>query len=273
MKLKSHRWWDHTTRDFAALDMEKIVAVLPVGAVEQHGPHLPVKVDAAINAAIVEAALQRMPADLPVLVLPMMPVGKSNEHLAFPGTLTLSHQTLLSLWLDICESVARTGCRKIIVFNSHGGQPQVIDILCREMRVRHGVFAVNAMWARMTNLGDLYDAAERRHGIHAGEVETSVMMHIDGDFVDLKHAANFEPLSVSLEASGGLLMPEGAGVGFGWQMQDLHPSGAAGNAAAADAQRGATTLARAADAFVKLCEEMIAYPLERIVKTTAYSDV
>lgn len=273
MKLKSHRWWDHSTRDFAALDMEKIVAVLPVGAVEQHGPHLPVKVDAAINAAIVEAALARMPADLPVLVLPMTAVGKSNEHTAFPGTLTLSHQTLSSLWLDICESVARTGCRKIIVFNSHGGQPQLIDVVCREMRVRHGVFAVNAMWARMTDLGDLYEASERRHGIHAGEVETSVMMHIDGPFVDMTHAADFVPLSVTLEKSGGLLMPEGAGVGFGWQMQDIHPSGAAGNAAKADARRGATTVDRAADAFVKLCKEVIAYPLDRIVKTTAYSDV
>ena len=109
--LKSHWWWDLTTRDFAALDMSGIVAVLPVGAVEQHGPHLPVRVDAAINAGIVARAVDLMAPDFPALVLPAMPVGKSNEHLAFPGTLSLSCETLARLWYEIGESVFRAGCR------------------------------------------------------------------------------------------------------------------------------------------------------------------
>ena len=245
--------------------------MLPVGAVEQHGPHLPVKVDAAINAGIVEAAVALMAPELPVLVLPMMPVGKSNEHLAYPGTLTLSHKTLYRLWLEIGESVARAGCRRLILFNSHGGQPQVIDIVCRELRVRHGVFAVNAMWSSMTAKSDLFSEGELKHGIHGGEVETSVMLHLHAGLVEMGEARDFVPLSRELEATGGILTPEGA-VGFGWMAQDLDPSGAMGDAASADAARGAILVERAARALVQLCTEVAAYPLERVTNTTIYSD-
>jgi creatinine amidohydrolase len=270
MHLKSHWWWDYSAREFHEFDMAQMVAVLPVGAVEQHGPHLPVRVDAAINAGIVERAVALMPPDLPVLVLPMTAVGKSNEHTAFPGTLTLSHETLFRLWYELGESVHRAGCRKLIIFNSHGGQPQVIDIVCRELRVQHGMFAVNAMWARMTKKDDLFSASELKHGIHGGENETSVMLHLHPDLVDMSHAGNFVPLSVGIEKSGGILTPEGA-VGFGWQAQDLEPSGACGNAAAADAERGAITVERAAAALVQLCREVVAYPLDRVTQTTMYT--
>src|ERR1700759_3279359 len=119
MALKSRWWWDLTTRDFANVDMSRIVALQPVGAVEQHGPHLPVRVDAAINAGIVARALEMASDDLPLLALPSLPVGKSTEHIAFPGTLSLSYETLGRLWYEIGESMHRAGCRKIIFFNSH----------------------------------------------------------------------------------------------------------------------------------------------------------
>lgn len=269
MKLKSHYWWDLSTREFAELDMSRIVAVQPVGAVEQHGPHLPVRVDAAINAGIVGRAVEAMADDLPVLILPMLPVGKSNEHLAYPGTLSVSYDTLARLWIDIGESVFRAGCRKIIFFNSHGGQPQVMEIVCRELRVRHGMLAVSCSWFHVTKTDDLYSESELRHGIHAGESETSVMLHLHPDLVEMDHAGNFVPASVEMEDAGGLLTPEGA-VGFGWQIQDLQPSGACGNAAAADAKRGATTVARAADALVRLCTEVAAFPLDRVTQETAF---
>jgi creatinine amidohydrolase len=269
MHLKSHWWWDYSAREFHDFDMEKMVAILPVGAVEQHGPHLPVRVDAAINAGIVERAVAQMPPDLPVLVLPMTAVGKSNEHTAYPGTLTFSHETLFRMWYELGESVHRAGCRKLIIFNSHGGQPQVIDIVCRELRVKHGMFAVNAMWSRMTKKDDLFNASELKHGIHGGENETSVMLHLHPDLVDMSHAANFEPLSVRIEKAGGILTPEGA-VGFGWQAQDLEPSGACGNAAAADAERGAITVDRAVAALLELCREVVDFPLSRMTQTTMY---
>jgi creatinine amidohydrolase len=261
--LPSHYWWDLTTRDFAALDMSQVVAVQPIAAVEQHGPHLPVSVDATINAGLVEATVALMPAACPALVLPMQSVGKSNEHEAFPGTLSLSYETLTRLWLDIGASVHRAGCRKIIFFNSHGGQVQVMEIVCRELRVRHGMLAVGASWNGMINMDDLFDPAERRHGIHGGAIETSAMLHLHPQLVDMSRAQDFVPLSVALEAGGGLLVPEG-GVGFGWQSQDLHASGACGNAAAADAVRGEILVARAAQALLGLVDEVAAFPLAHL---------
>ncbi len=103
-----------TTREFAALDHERVIAVLPVGSIEQHGPHPPLGVDSAINEAILRRALELIPPTLPVTVLPMTYVGKSDEHLAFAGTLTLSAETLIRVWTEIGESVARTGIRKLV---------------------------------------------------------------------------------------------------------------------------------------------------------------
>jgi creatinine amidohydrolase len=270
MNLKSHWWWDLSVKNFAELDMASTVAILPVAAVEQHGPHLPVRVDSAINAAIVARAVEQMPPDMPVLVLPMVAIGKSNEHQAFPGTLSVSYETLGRYWFEIGESVLRTGCRKMIFFNSHGGQPQLIDIVCRELRVRHEMFVVNAMWSRMTKKDNLFDAHELQHGIHGGEVETSMMLHLHGDLVDMKQAANFVPYSVEIERQGGMLTPEGK-IGYGWQTQDLEASGACGDATASDPKRGAIVVDRAAQALLQLCREVIAFPLERITSKTNYS--
>jgi creatinine amidohydrolase len=270
MTLKSRYWWDLSTRDFAALDMSKIVALQPVGAVEQHGPHLPVRVDAAINEGIVHRAISLMPSDLPVLVLPPMTVGKSNEHLAFPGTLSFSYETLARMWTEIGESVHRAGCTRIVYFNSHGGQPQIMDIVCRELRVKLGMLAVGCSWFRTVDSSDLFGAEERQHGIHAGQSETSVMLHLHPNLVDMTKAENFVPLSVKLEKAGAMLTPEGA-VGFGWQMQDLQPAGAAGNAAAGDAAIGRELVERAAKALVRLLDEVTEFPMATLTAHTAYA--
>lgn len=265
----SRWWWDLSTREFAGLDMASLVAIQPVGAVEQHGPHLPVRVDAAINAGIVARAVELMPAELPALVLPMLPVGKSNEHHAFPGTLSLSYDTLARVWYEVGESVHRAGCRRIIFFNSHGGQPQVMEIVCRELRVKLGMLAVGCSWFRAIDASDLFDAGERRHGIHGGEAETSVMLHLHPDLVAMDHAIDFVPRSVEMARANALLTAEGP-VGFGWQTQDLHPAGACGNAAAADAARGCQQVERAAKALVQLCAEATAFPLASLTDRTVY---
>src|SRR3712207_28681 len=147
MTVQPRRYWHElTTKDFASLDTERAIAVLPVGAIEQHGPHLPVSVDSAINEGIIRRAVELMPPDLPALVLPMLPVGKSNEHQAFPGTLTVSAETLIRLWTEVGESVYRAGIRKLVFFNSHGGQPQIMDIVARDLRVRRSMFVVACSW-------------------------------------------------------------------------------------------------------------------------------
>jgi creatinine amidohydrolase len=159
----------------------------------------------------------------------------------------------------------------LLIFNSHGGQPQVMEIVMRELRVRLGMLAVGCTWGGITALDDLFDAAERRHGIHGGAIETSAMLHLHRDLTRMEHAADFAPLSVAMEADGGLLTPEGA-TGFGWAAQDLHPMGVSGDASAADAARGALLVERAARALVRLTAEVSAFPLERLTERTAFHD-
>ena len=119
---KSRFWADLSTREFAQLDPARTVAVLPLGATEQHGPHLPLSVDQVLVDGIIANALPRLPDDLPVLVLPTQQVGYSPEHARFDGTLTLSAPTVIANWTEVGECVARAGLKKLLLFNSHGGQ-------------------------------------------------------------------------------------------------------------------------------------------------------
>ncbi len=265
----SRWWWDLSTRDFATMDMGAVVAILPVGAVEQHGPHLPVRTDAAISAGIVARAVALMPDDLPALVLPALPIGKSDEHLAYPGTLTLPYDLLGRVWFEVARSAWRAGVRKILLWNAHGGQVALMDIVCRQLRIDLGMLALGVSWFRAIDTADLYSAQERRHGIHGGESETSVMLHLHPGLVRMEHAADFRPCTIDLAEAGGHLMPEGR-IGFGWQAQDIHPAGVAGNAAAADADRGAAEVERAAQALVRIAAEMAAAPLSMLADRTAF---
>jgi creatinine amidohydrolase len=234
-----------------------------VAAIEQHGPHLPVEVDARINEGVLRRALELMPDDLPVTVLPAMPVGKSNEHTAFPGTLSLSAETLIRLWTEIGDSVARAKIRKLVLFNSHGGQPQVADIVARDLRVRHGMFVVTANCYALGKPPGMFPEDELKHGIHGGTVETSMMLHLRRDLVKMDKARNFVPLSATMEREYEILAPEGK-VGFGWQTQDLNPHGACGNAAAADAERGAQLVDHYARRLIQLLREIDRFPLSTL---------
>lgn len=254
-------WQDMAWPAFTALPAST-VAVLPVGAIEQHGPHLPVYVDSCINQELLDRALATAPADLDIVALPLQAVGKSNEHLAFPGTLSLSNTTLTALLLDLGDSVARAGVRRLILLNSHGGQPQVLDVVARELRIRHGMLAVNAAWYSMGMPPGLFAPDELHHGIHGGELETSLMLHLRPDLVDMTKAADFRSLSQDMEGDFTLLSPEGK-FGFGWQTQDLNPAGAVGNAAAADAERGRILAEAAVARFHELAREVARFPLER----------
>jgi creatinine amidohydrolase len=167
------------------------------------------------------------------------------------------------------ESVHRAGCRRLILFNSHGGQIHSLGIACRSLRVRFGMLAVACSWFRAIELDDLFSAREIRHGIHAGEIETSLMLHLMPERVAMARADDFVPISVAIEESNSMLTAEG-GVGFGWQAQDLHPSGASGNAAAADAARGKEVCERAARALVRLIEDAAAFDLDRFGVPTIY---
>jgi creatinine amidohydrolase len=258
-------WADMKTGDFASLDTARTVAVLPVAAMEQHGPHLPLSVDACINAGVLAAALALLADDEPVLVLPPQNLGKSEEHIRFPGTLTIPADILARQWGEIGDCVARTGIRKLLFFNSHGGNPPVMDIVARDLRVRHGMLAVMANWYDLVPLENWFGAAELRDGIHGGEVETSVMLYLRPDLVDMAGAADFESSAAAMRGEFDLLSPTGR-PSYSWETQDLNPSGAVGNAAAADAARGRAVVAAAAEGLAKLLREMLRAEVDRLIR-------
>ena len=255
-------WRDLAWPEFQGLDAERTVAILPVAAVEQHGPHLPVGVDDFINEGVVAAAMKLMPDS--VLVLPASHVGKSNEHLAFPGTLSFRAETLIAMWTEIGECVHRAGIRKFVMLNSHGGQPQIMEIVARDLRVRLGMFAVAAGLSALNTARGLFTPLEGRHGIHAGANETSQMMHLRPTLVREEARKDFVPASIGIEAEFSLLRAEAAGVSFGWQSQDLHASGACGDATDSDARRGRLVVESKAENVARLVEEVVRFDLDRL---------
>ncbi|MBV8661923.1 MAG: creatininase family protein [Hyphomicrobiales bacterium] len=263
--LPTKFWAEMTWRDFQGADMSKVVAVLPVAAIEQHGPHLPVGVDTFINQGYLERAIQRLPEDLPVLFLPVQAIGKSNEHIEFPGTLTLSAETITRAWIEIGESVARAGCRRLIFVNSHGGNVPIIDIVARELRVRRRMLAVHASWSRFGYPEGLFSARERTYGIHGGDAETSLMLAFRPETVRMAEARDFVSLAETMSNEFQQLhvtQPNG----FGWMSNDVNEFGAVGEADKATAAKGEAAAERGADAFVALLREVAAFDLARLGK-------
>ncbi|WP_136645340.1 creatininase family protein [Tabrizicola sp. YIM 78059] len=260
-----HRLWaDFTARDFAALPRDRLIAVLPVGAIEQHGPHLPFGVDQAILDGIIAATIPLLPDDLPALILPTLPVGKSDEHSAFPGTLTFSAATLIAMWSEIGDSVARAGVRKLVILNSHGGQIAPMDIVARDLRLRHGMLVVAANWFAMGMPPGLFTPEEERFGIHAGDIETSVMRALHPDLVRMDHARDFRPLVADLGTRHLGLTPAGK---LAWAAQDMHPAGACGNASLATAEKGRQVIDHAARQIVTLLQEVDRMQLDHLSRS------
>ena len=261
--LPTKFWAEMSWRDFAGTDMSKVVAVLPVAAIEQHGPHLPVGVDMFINEGYLARAVSRIPGDMPVLILPVQAIGKSNEHTEYPGTLTFSMETVTRAWTEIGDSVARAGCRKLIFMNSHGGNVPVIDAVVRELRVRHRMLAVHAGWHRLGYPADMFSAVERAHGIHAGDAETSLMLAFRPNTVRMSEARNFVSSAIAIEKEFRHLRVTQP-IGFGWMSSDLNEFGAAGDAANATAAKGEACADNGADEFLDLLRDVLAFDLARL---------
>jgi creatinine amidohydrolase len=271
MNIQSRFWADLSTRDFAQLDKARTIAVLPVAATEQHGPHLPLCVDTALVDGVVAAALPQLAADLSVLFLPTQAVGLSPEHQCFAGTLTLSAQTVIRLWTEIGESVARVGIRKLVLLNSHGGQVGVTDIVARDLRARLDMLVYSVNWFNLPlgpEVEGQFSAEEHRFGIHAGEIETSMMLALSPAQVNMAHARNFASSSQQ-RAKKFAILGNGKSAKLGWQMQDYNPAGAVGNAAAATADKGRAVLQAAGQALARLLAELDQLPPDTLVNTTS----
>ncbi|MDR2154804.1 MAG: creatininase family protein, partial [Burkholderiaceae bacterium] len=227
----SRRWSELTTADFARIDLTRAIAVLPLGATEQHGPHLPLSVDTDLAEGIITASIAALPPDLPVLFLPLQPVGYSPEHSAFAGTLSLRADTVIRLWSDIAESVVASGVKKLTLFNTHGGNVGLLDVVARDLRRRFGVLVYSVNWfdlpLKTPAGGDAlarFSPEELRFGVHGGQVETALMLALKPELARMAEARVLASSSET-RARDFPILGNGKSARLAWMAQDLHPSG------------------------------------------------
>jgi creatinine amidohydrolase len=256
-------WADMTWRDFERADMSKVIAVLPVAAVEQHGPHLPLGVDCFVNEGWVGRAAAALPSDLQVLFLPVQTVGVSGEHTGFPGTLALSIETAVRAWTDIGDSVARTGCRKLVVLNSHGGNVAAIEAVTLRLRMRWRMLAVHASWRRLGYPDGLFSSREMAHGVHGGDSETSLTLAFRPELVRADEVRDFPSAAEIIERDFALLRAKPP-LGFAWAASDLNPEGAVGEADKASAEKGERAIAYGVERLIALLRDIHAFDLARL---------
>lgn len=258
MTIQTAAWldWEHlTTTDLAGGLPQTAVALLPVAAVEQHGPHLPLGTDAILTDAVVAAARSAGVSDATVLRLPTQRVGLSPEHTAYPGTLSLDAETVIAAWSAIGASAARAGVSKLVILNGHGGQTGLVDVVATRLRSEHGMTVVRATTFRL--LGHAVDlgAREARYGLHGGLLETSMMLAAAPELVRRQAVADFGNAAETWEKAFSALEGEGA-TGLGWMAQDLNPAGVTGNAAAATAELGERIIGAMAARLVAVIEDL-----------------
>ena len=232
-------------RDWAEIDWPGVeagaagrwIAVLPLAATEQHGPHLPLETDVMIGNAYLARVRELLPANIPATFLPLQPVGISTEHIDFPGTRTLSTEAALRSWTTLGESVAQAGIKKLVMVTSHGGNSAAMTLVAQDLRARRGMLAVTTSWSRFGVPEGLFPPDEVRHGIHGGAVETSIMLARYEQHVRREAIENFPSSAGAFETEFRWLSTQRPAP-FAWQAQDLNPCGAVGDATLASAEKG-----------------------------------
>lgn len=235
--------WIPDSRNFAylnwkqvdALPRESTLLVLPTAAIEQHGHHLPLATDTLINNFLLGRALEKLPPEMPVYALPPVCYGKSNEHIGFPGTLSVSSSTFMAVLRDLGSSVAKAGFRKLVLYNTHGGNTALIDVMARDLRAEFGLRTFTLQGSGGLQHEGL-SAQERAYGFHAGEVETALLLAAAPELVDrAAYTSNY----IADVAEPKLLRPENAPATFAWLTADIAPSGVMGDPRPATAESGA----------------------------------
>jgi creatinine amidohydrolase len=248
-------WIDIHWPDISGAAPARWIAVLPLAATEQHGPHLPVGTDILIAQAYLTRVREILAAVIPATFLPLQPVGISTEHIDYPGTLTLPAETALRSWMALGTSIARAGIKKLVMVTSHGGNAAAMSLVAQDLRARYGLLVVSTGWARFGAPEGLFSGEELRHGIHGGAVETSIMLARYPEQVRVEAIADFRPASIAMEKDYRWLAAHRPAP-FAWQAQDLHASGAAGDAAQASAEKGQLLLDHGAAAFCELLADV-----------------
>lgn len=256
--------WIPDTRNFAylnwkqvdALPRESTLLVLPTAAIEQHGHHLPLATDTLINNLLLGHALAKIPPELSVYALPPVHFGKSNEHIGFPGTLSLSSSTFMAVLRDLGSSLAKAGFQKLVLYNTHGGNVSLIDVMARDLRAEFGLRTFALCGSGGIKFEGL-SAQERAYGFHAGEVETSLLLASVPELVDRSaYTANY----IADVAKPELLLPENGPATFAWLTCDIAPSGVMGDPRPASAESGAKWLEEASTRLAAALQAMISYP-------------
>lgn len=257
-------WQELTSAEAGHLAASDPVVILPVAAVEQHGPHLPLSTDLEIGLGLVAEAFRQLPEEVPARLLPPLAVGASREHREMPGTLTLPAGLLEELLVELGGSVARAGVRRLVVVNSHGGNQAVVERAALRLRATHGLLVVKAFYPRFPSPPDpLFTDAEWRHGLHGGAVETSLMLHLRPDLVKMDRIVPATSLGETLEEAGSRIGPQGA-VPFAWLARDLTDTGVTGDPALASAAAGAKLLSHYGGVLAEVIRDARAFPLERL---------
>lgn len=210
--------------------------VWPFGAVEQHGPQLPLGTDGLFADAILDRVLSRLDAALPVWRLPLQSFGFSPEHQGFSGTITLPAELLIAQVVAVGGQLAAAGFQRLLLFNAHGGQIALLQVAARQLRAAHPAMAVLPcfLWSGPEGVAELLPEPERSQGLHAGLAETSLMLNLAPQLVGEQRPVDGRlreppPAGWSLEGA----VPEA------WLTRDLSRCGVIGDAREASAGLGA----------------------------------
>ncbi|NNM34817.1 MAG: creatininase family protein [Gemmatimonadetes bacterium] len=259
------RWQDRTASEVESLSRRDPVCVLPLAAIEQHGPHLPLSTDLEIGVGILREALDHLDADVPLAVLPVQSVGASREHGRFPGTLSLDDHLLVQVLVETGRALAAIGIRRLVVLNSHGGNRHALDGAGLRLREEHGMLVVKANYFRFPRPEGIdLDDNEWRHGLHGGAVETAMMLHLRPDLVRHERIKAAPSISHELEKGLDVVGPEGVAP-FAWLAGDLHASGVVGDPRLATAEMGQALVKHYARVLVKVLMDARRFPLERLL--------
>lgn len=241
--------------------LAQAVAIIPLAAIEQHGPHLPLAVDAILNQAILAKACHLLPDDISVFHVPMLSVGMSLEHGSFAGTLSYQDHQLIELIEQTAMAVHQAGIQKILLWNSHGGNSPIMDLAAIRLRMKAGMAVVKSSWTRLTNLSDIFPQDEIKFGIHGGAAETSLMMYLAPDMVRQAQVQNFPSTGQIARDQGKMIGPGGAAA-FAWASEDLNKNGAIGDATLASVLAGKEIFERAGAELAKLLLEFLSHQIE-----------
>jgi len=225
-----------TSPEIAALPKDQAAVVLSIASVEQHGPHLPVITDSLVGQTVLAKALEQLDPSVNVWVAPPLCYGKSNEHRPFAGTLTLSAQTLAAVVRDIALSLARAGFRRLVLLNSHGGNPPVLDFIARDLHEETGMMLFSIMISRMGVDEGVDDRQELAWGMHAGDAETSWVLALAPELVHMDRTAELGDYPRMQDGIQHLAVR--GPVGFSWLTADLSTQGVLGDPRSATAEKG-----------------------------------